>query len=120
MVAGFVCPAAPPYDCLASARRCASVSAPRMPAGRVQMVKSRAAGLVLLLVLVMVAGSARAQVESREGIALQNQILELRRQMQTLQDQGARGSGSPAYPSRAPTPYSPSAGGSGDLVAQLL
>jgi TolA-binding protein len=83
------------------------------------MVKSRAAGLVVLLVLLVTAGSARAQVESREGIALQNQILDLRRQVQMLQDQGARG-GSPSYPSRAPTPYSSPAGGSGDLVAQLL
>ena len=83
------------------------------------MIKSRAAGLVLLLGLLEAAGSARAQVESREGIALQNQILDLRRQVQILQDQSARG-GNPPYPSRAPTPYSPPAGGSGDLVAQLL
>jgi TolA-binding protein len=82
------------------------------------MLKSRAAGLILLLVLLAPAGSARAQVESREGIALQNQILELRRQVQILQDQGARGGNIP--PSRAPTPYSSPAGGSGDLVAQLL
>ena len=40
---------------------------------------------------------ARAQVESREGIALQNQILDLRRQMQALQDQSGRGGGSPTY-----------------------
>jgi len=83
------------------------------------MVKSRAAGLILLLFLLAPARSACAQVESREGIALQNQILDLRRQVQMLQDQGARG-GSPSYPSRAPTPYSSPATGSGDLVAQLL
>jgi TolA-binding protein len=82
------------------------------------MVKSRAACLILLLVLLVPAGPAWAQVESREGIALQNQILELRRQVQTLQEQGARGGSS--LPSRAPIPYSPPAGGSGDLVAQLL
>ena len=66
-------------------------SSPSHAAGERQMTKSRAAGLILLLVLLAPAGSARAQVESREGIALQNQILELRRQVQTLQDQGARG-----------------------------
>jgi TolA-binding protein len=82
------------------------------------MVKPRAAHLILLLVFLAPVGAARAQVESREGIALQNQILDLRRQMQVLQDQGARGGNIP--PSRAPTAYSPPAGGSGDLVAQLL
>ena len=62
---------------------------------------------------------AQAQVESREGIALQNQILELRRQVQMLQDQSGRGGGSPTglgrggYPSSAP-------GGGSDLVTQLL
>jgi TolA-binding protein len=60
---------------------------------------------------------AAAQVESREGIALQNQILELRRQIQTLQDQSNRG-GSPTYLGRGASP-TPSTGGS-DLVAQLL
>ena len=80
--------------------------------------------LLLALTLTVVAlgspGLARAQVESREGIALQNQILELRRQVQILQDQrgGARG-GAPTY--LAPAPYSSSpAPGSSDLVAQLL
>ena len=47
---------------------------------------------------------ARAQVESREGIALQNQILELRRQMQALQDQSGRGGGSPTYLGRGAYP----------------
>jgi len=61
---------------------------------------------------------AVAQVESREGIALQNQILELRRQMQTLQDQANRGGGSPTNLGRSAYPQS-STGGS-DLVAQLL
>jgi TolA-binding protein len=59
----------------------------------------------------------RAQVESREGIALQNQILELRRQMQLLQDQSGRSGGSPTYLGR---PNPPPSGGSSDLVAQLL
>jgi len=87
-------------------------------AGGVQMVRSRAARLTLLLVLSTPVGLARAQVESREGIALQNQILDLRRQVQILQDQGARGGN--VSPSRPPIPYVPPATGSGDLVAQLL
>jgi TolA-binding protein len=57
-------------------------------------------------------------VESREGIALQNQILDLRRQMQALQDQSGRGGGSPTYLGRSGYPPPPS--GSSDLVAQLL
>ncbi|HVZ06807.1 hypothetical protein [Rhodopila sp.] len=62
---------------------------------------------------------AFAQIDSREGIALQNQIYQLRQQVQVLQDQIARGGGGggsrPIYV--APPP---SSGGSGDLVAQLL
>jgi len=70
------------------------------------------AGLLLLLA----GGAARAQVESREGITLQNQILDLRRQVQILQDQGGRGGGAPVYSSRPSGP--PMSGG--DLVPQLL
>ncbi|HEY7577345.1 MAG TPA: hypothetical protein VH855_07085 [Acetobacteraceae bacterium] len=80
------------------------------------MVQSRVAYLIVVLALLTTAAPAFAQVESREGIALQNQILELRRQMQTLQEQ-TRGGGNPTYLGRAPLP--PTAGGS-DLVAQLL
>jgi TolA-binding protein len=75
--------------------------------------------LIAVLFLIAVLGSvrqpARAQLDSREAIALQNQIMELRRQVQTLQDQSARG-GSPTYLGRGASP--PQA--SGDLVAQLL
>ena len=74
--------------------------------------------LVLFVVVAWAGLPARAQVESREGIALQNQILELRRQMQALQDQPGRGGGSPTYLGRGA--YPPPAGGSSDLVAQLL
>jgi TolA-binding protein len=73
--------------------------------------------LIVTLVLLASAMPAVAQVESREGIALQNQILELRRQMQTLQDQANRGGGSPTNLGRAYP--QPSTGGS-ELVAQLL
>jgi TolA-binding protein len=74
---------------------------------------------LMLFVLVASWGQpARAQAESREGIALQNQILELRRQMQALQDQAGRGGGSPTYLGRGG--YPPPSSSSSDLVAQLL
>jgi TolA-binding protein len=55
-------------------------------------------------------------MDSREAIALQNQILDLRRQMQALQDQAGRGGGGPTSLGRG----APPAGGANDLVAQLL
>ena len=60
---------------------------------------------------------ARAQIDSREGITLQNQILELRRELQGL-EQGGGGQSAPLRP----VPQSPqqSAPASGDLTAQLL
>ena len=75
------------------------------------------AGLVLAA-----AGSVRpvaAQVESREGIALQNQILELRRDLATLQQlqQKAASGGSALGGSSVPAATSPA---SGDMTAQLL
>ncbi len=73
---------------------------------------------VLLGLMALSGRPVRAQVESREGIALQNQILELRRQMQTLQDQSGRGGGSPTALGRGT--YPPTTGGGSDLVAQLL
>lgn len=75
--------------------------------------------LVLAVGVASVRQSALAQVDSREGIALQNQILDLRRQMQALQDQVSRGGGgSPTYLGRGG--YQPPSGGANDLVAQLL
>ncbi len=74
---------------------------------------------VLLASLVLAASGsllpAHAQIDSREGIALQNEIYQLRQELKTLQDQTARGGGS------RPLTYSPppSYGGS-DIVAQLL
>ncbi len=60
---------------------------------------------------------ARAQMDSREGIALQNQILELRRELQDLE----RGGGGQQSPQRyAPQPSQGAPPGSGDLTAQLL
>ncbi len=67
----------------------------------------RVAGAVLIGLL-SVAGPAAAQMDSRDAITLQNQILELRQQMQQLRN------GAPPAPSRG--------GGGGDsgLTAQLL
>ncbi len=62
--------------------------------------------------------AARAQMDSREGIALQNQILELRRDLQHLRDQTGRGGGQPAYV--APRSGGGGGGGGGEMVAQLL
>jgi 7-keto-8-aminopelargonate synthetase-like enzyme len=61
---------------------------------------------------------AAAQMQSREAISLQDQILELRHELETLQaQQGGTAAPAPYYPQ--PTPTVPSAGTS-DTVAQLL
>ena len=57
---------------------------------------------------------ARAQVDSREGIALQNQIYQLRQEILTLRDQAAHGGGLPPARGGAPS------GGGNDMVTQLL
>jgi TolA-binding protein len=71
--------------------------------------------LTLLAPLMMAGMPARAQIDSREGIALQNQILELRHELQMMQGQMASG-GVPAARS-APAP---AITGGGDLLPQLL
>jgi TolA-binding protein len=77
--------------------------------------------LIVALVLCVAMASLRqpawAQLESREAIALQNQIMDLRRQLQSLQDQSGRG-GAPTYLGRSA--YPPSSAGGSDLVPQLL
>src|ERR1700722_11323802 len=60
---------------------------------------------------------ARAQVDSREGIALQNQIYQLRQELKTFEDQMSR-AGAPRPPSYSPPP--PQYGSSSDIVTQLL
>ncbi len=77
----------------------------------------------------MAGAPASAQMDTREGIALQNQILELRRDMQALRDQTGRGAPAPGGGSflgsgGRPVPLTPGpslgGGGGGDLTAQLL
>jgi TolA-binding protein len=59
-----------------------------------------------------------AQVESREGIALQNQIYQLRQELKAAEDQMARGGSGNRAPAYAPTQLQ--SGGANDLLAQLL
>ncbi|MCS6930727.1 MAG: hypothetical protein NZM27_00775, partial [Acetobacteraceae bacterium] len=71
----------------------------------------RAVPLLAACLLGLSAWQAAAQIESREGIALQNQILQLRQEIEMLRRQGL-GAAPAARPS---APVSP-----GDLTAQLL
>jgi TolA-binding protein len=78
----------------------------------------------LLPVAVMLAAGlavppARAQIETREGIALRDQIAELRHQVQVLQDQVSRGGGGSMLGATPRAPAAPSGGGN-DMLAQLL
>ena len=63
-------------------------------------------------------GPAQAQVETREGIYLQNQIQELKRDIQGLRDQLSRGAGGSALGGTRPSSAAPVT--SGDLTAALL
>lgn len=75
-----------------------------------------AVSFAALLSLPWLSPPASAQVDSREGIALQNQMYQLRLEMQTLRDQVGRGGGSTV--TGRPTTVG---GGTGnDMVAQLL
>jgi len=70
----------------------------------------------LTLAALLAASTAHAQMESREGIALQNQILELRRDLDAMRaNGGGGGGGQPAY-----APPQQTSGGGGDLSAALL
>lgn len=74
-------------------------------------------GLPLAAVLFASTPLAHAQeVSSREGLALQNQIMALQQQLSQIQSSG----GSGALPAPSATPAPTSGGGGGDLTAQLL
>jgi TolA-binding protein len=73
-------------------------------------------GLAIAAIMAVGATPARAQVDSREAIALQNQIYQLRQELQTMQEQSSRGGGGSVL--RGPAPYQ--AAPSNDLLAQLL
>ena len=67
-----------------------------------------------MLALALASSAAEAQVDSREGIALQNQIYQLRQDVQTLRDQLGHGGIAPSRPT------GPSSISGNDMVAQLL
>jgi TolA-binding protein len=78
-------------------------------------------GAALISIFICLAAPAGAQMQSREAIALQNQILELRHDLQGLQDQIAAGQqGGSVLGSRPPPPAPRSGGAPSDLVASLL
>lgn len=79
----------------------------------------RALTMAALPLLVLAASPAAAQMESREAISLQDQILELRRELQALQAQQG-GAAAPAPYSVQPAYPAPPGGGEADTVAQLL
>jgi TolA-binding protein len=84
----------------------------------------RLAAALTIAMFGFVVPPARAQIESREGIALQNQVLELRRDLQALREQvahGATGGGGTflGTPSSRPPAAASGAAGS-DLLPQLL
>ncbi len=76
----------------------------------------------LLAGLASPAGPAWAQVDSREGIALQNQLLELRRDLQALRDQVSRGGGQQGGGSflGIGRPSPPAANGASEMTPELL
>ena len=90
---------------------------------RLGAMRSRAAVAVLaaLLLQPVTMRQAAAQLETREGIALQNQILELRRELEVLRQQQNSGAG-PAYPGYGQPAYPPAPASpeSSDIVSQLL
>ncbi len=65
----------------------------------------RTLALCLFAMVAVPVGAAYAQMESREAIDLQNQIAELRQELQTMQQ--AQQSGNQAPPTYAPQPYAP-------------
>lgn len=75
---------------------------------------------VFVAACLLAASSApvRAQIDSREGIALQNQIYQLRQELKAAEDQIARGGGRPSTYVPQPPPAQPAP--SNDLLAQLL
>lgn len=81
----------------------------------------RASSIVLYVMAASLAlaglpGATWAQVDSREGIALQNQMYQLRQELQVLRDQVSRGGAVMPLGRGGP----PASGAGNDMVAQLL
>lgn len=79
--------------------------------------------IILAVAAMLMAAPAVAQIESREGIDLQNQILELRQELQNLQQLQSQANGGaqlpPPVPSDSGNPAVAPPGGN-DAVAQLV
>lgn len=92
------------------------------------MTRTRSLRWVLMVAVVLATGfvttPARAQIESREGIALRDQIDELRHELQGLEQQIANGRGGSMLgapvPMQAPMQALPRTGAPNDVTAQLL
>ncbi|WP_431282075.1 tetratricopeptide repeat protein [Humitalea sp. 24SJ18S-53] len=82
------------------------------------MIRARYA-LTFLLIL-GAALPAAAQIESREGIALQNQLLQLRQEIEMLRRGGVGGGGGSVAPVPIPAPRSSGGAGSPEILAGLL
>ncbi len=85
----------------------------------------RHVALLATVALLAAAPRAQAQIESREGIALENEILEIKQQLQQLQQLQVQAQGPQQQQSALPPPNAdngapPQAGGNGDITAQLL
>jgi len=76
--------------------------------------------LLPLLALLAWPAPAPAQMDSREGIALQNQILELRRDIESLRGQVGRGGGGGQAYAPPPSRGFSGGGGGGEMLPQLL
>ncbi len=79
--------------------------------------------LVAFLLVALAAAPARAQFDTREGIALNNEIAELRHDLQALREQIGRGgvsSGDNSSSLGSSRAAPAAAGGSSELIAQLL
>ncbi|HJS86132.1 MAG TPA: hypothetical protein VJ779_11795, partial [Acetobacteraceae bacterium] len=81
--------------------------------------KSVEAGLLAFIVACALPCPARAQMQTREGIALQNQILELQREIQALAQQRGGAGGYPGYAAPGYSGASPP-GASSEIVTRLL
>jgi TolA-binding protein len=82
------------------------------------VIRLLGAALPALLLTAAAAAPARAQIESREGIALQDQILELKHELEELRSQGggaSNGGGDYAAPPASASGAIPS-----DIATQLL
>ena len=76
--------------------------------------------VVAAFLLAASVSSGHAQVDSREGIALQNQIYQLRQELQAAESQMQRGGSGGRAPAYAPPTQLQGDAPSGNLVAQLL